>query len=156
VIGHLVIDVGLVESLAAKLREFGALICRLLAQCFAGVIIFRGDAKLFYQRERFLVHRFVISLHISCESEDILVLALFLGLFGSFNVELAGSVGDMGDLCVVRLVPSANTMPDVKNPTAASAAANLRDTIGTLLWTATAVLAIPWMLPRQKGSQIYS
>jgi hypothetical protein len=46
-------------------------------------------------------------------------------------------------------------MPDVNNPTAASAAANRRDAIGTLLWTAIAVLAIPWMLPRQKGSQIF-
>jgi hypothetical protein len=46
VIGHLVVDVGLVERFAVELREFGSLICRLLTQCFAGVIIFRGDAEL--------------------------------------------------------------------------------------------------------------
>jgi hypothetical protein len=46
-------------------------------------------------------------------------------------------------------------MPDVNNPTAASAAAKFGNTIGTLLWTAIAMLAIPWMLPRQKGSQIF-
>ena len=32
VIGHLVVDVGLVECFAAELGEFGPLICRLLAQ----------------------------------------------------------------------------------------------------------------------------
>jgi hypothetical protein len=48
-----------------------------------------------------------------------------------------------------------NAMPDVNNPTAASAAANLRDTMGTLLWTVIVVLATPWMLSRQKSSQIY-
>jgi hypothetical protein len=38
----------LVRRLAARgLLEF-RLICRLLAQCFTGVVIFRGDAELFY------------------------------------------------------------------------------------------------------------
>jgi hypothetical protein len=75
----------------------------LLAQCFAGVIILRGDAKLFYERQRLLIHRFVISFHIGRESEDVLIFAFLLSLFGSFNVELAGSVRDMRDLCIVRL-----------------------------------------------------
>ena len=44
VIGHLVVDVGLVEVFAAELGELGALISRLLAQCFAGVVIFRADS----------------------------------------------------------------------------------------------------------------
>jgi len=76
----------------------------------------------------------VISLHVVGESNDVLILAFLLGLFGSGNVELAGRVGNMRDLCVVRLRSLGETMPEANSPTAASAAANLRDTIGTLLW----------------------
>jgi hypothetical protein len=97
----------------------------------------------------------VISLHVSCESEHVLILAFLPSLFGSGDVELAGSVRDCAICASLGFTPSANTMPDVNTPTAASAAANLRDTIGTLLWTAVAMLAIHWMLPPQKGSQIY-
>jgi hypothetical protein len=53
--------------------------------------------------ERWLDRRLVISLHVVGESEDVLILAFLLGLFRSGNVELAGSVGDMRDLCVVGL-----------------------------------------------------
>jgi hypothetical protein len=45
----------------------------------------------------------VISLHVGRESEDVLILAFLLGLFGSFNVELTGRVGNMRDLRIVRL-----------------------------------------------------
>ena len=103
VIGNFVVDVGLVECFAAELGEFGPLICRLLAQGLAGVVVLRGDAEFFHQRQRFLVHRLVISLHVVSESEDVLILAFLLGLFRGGNVELAGSVGDMRDLCVVGL-----------------------------------------------------
>ena len=53
VIGHLVVDVGLVESLAVELREFGALICRLLAERLAGVVIFRGYPSFFTNASAF-------------------------------------------------------------------------------------------------------
>src|ERR1700729_3033183 len=82
-IRYFVVDVGLVEVLAAELGEFGPLIGRLFAQCFAGVVIFWGYAELFHQRQRLLVHRFVISLHVGREREDVLILALLLGLRGS-------------------------------------------------------------------------
>ena len=47
--------------------------------------------------------RLAVSFHVVGESEDVLILAFLLGLFRSGDVELAGSVGDMRDLCVVRL-----------------------------------------------------
>ena len=53
VICYLIVDVGLVEGLAVELGDFGALICRLLAQRLASVVIFRGDSELFHQRQRF-------------------------------------------------------------------------------------------------------
>ena len=87
VVCYLIVNIGLIEVFPAELRD-RLLICRLLAQCLAGVVIFRGDAELFYQRQCFFVHRFVISLHVGRENNHVLVFAFLLGLFGSFNVKL--------------------------------------------------------------------
>ena len=98
VIRDLVVDIGFVERLARELGKLGALLRRLFAQGFAGVVVLGRDAELFQLGERLFVDRLMIALHVGREGAHVLVAALFLGLLGHGDIQLSGRIGDVSDL----------------------------------------------------------
>src|SRR5674476_1318649 len=74
VVGDLVGDIGLVESRAAELGQFGVFGGGLLGQRAAGIVVFRRNRELLNQVGRLLIHRRVVAHHIVSEGANLFVL----------------------------------------------------------------------------------
>src|SRR6266498_176420 len=104
VIGHLIVDIGLVESRTLETVERLALIGGGLGQSLAGGVVRRRDIELLDQVERLFVNRLVIAQHVLGKGNDFLILRLGDGELRGFDVEHARGISDMGDLRIARLV----------------------------------------------------
>jgi len=101
--GHFIGDIGLVEGRAVKLGKLRLLVRRLLGEGAAGVVVGGRDVQLLDQIERLLVHRLMIAHHAFGKGANFLVLGFCKRLLPSFDVNDAGSIGNVRDLRIGRL-----------------------------------------------------
>jgi hypothetical protein len=100
--GDLVLDIGAVERAAAEVRKPLARRLGLAGQRGAGRVLLRRHVQPLDQVERLAVHRLVIAHHRLGEGAHLRVVGYPQRLAGVRDVDLAGRVGDMGDLRVGR------------------------------------------------------